>query len=193
MAISLHKGQRICLSSVANKVNGIIVSIGWDGVDLDNPAAQGKNSIDCDLSAILCELDNKACDVIYFDNRRNTNDSIVYTGDNRTGRGDGDDERIYIHFTKVPPNISKIVLAANIYDARAKRQHFGMINNAFAKVINWKTGEEICRYNLTDNYSNMTGIIIAEIVRFNDGWDFLPTGHGIAEASRLQSIIKLYQ
>lgn len=193
MAISLRKGQRISLSTASNKVNGIIAGLGWDSSGFDSVTAQKKSEIDCDLSAILCGLDNKACDVIYFEKRRNSNDSIVLTGDNRTGGDNGEDEKIYIHFTKLPPNIGKIVLVANIYDARAKRQHFGMIGNAYIKVINWKTGEEICRYNLTDNYSNMTGIIIAEIVRFDGGWDFVPSGKPLAEASRLQSVIKLYQ
>lgn len=192
MAISLLKKQRINLSSADNKVKGVIVGLGWDSSELGS-AAQNDARIDCDLSAILCGFDNKAREVIYFDRRRNSNDSIVYTGDNRTGCGEGDDEKIYIHFTKLPSDISKIVLAANIYDARAKRQHFGMINNAYAKVTDWKTGTEICRYNLTDNYSNMTGIIIAEIVRFNEGWDFIASGRAIPEASRLQSIVRLYE
>lgn len=191
MAISLRKGERINLSSPDKKVNGVIVCLGWDSAGIDD--TQSKCQIDCDLSAILCGLDNKACDVIYFEHRRNANDSIVYTGDSRTGQGDGDDEKIYIHFTKLPPNIGKIVLVANIYDARAKRQHFGMINNAYTKVVNWKTGEEICRYNLTDDYNHMTGIIIAEIVRFAQGWYFSSSGRPVQEASRLQSIIKLYQ
>lgn len=192
MAISLRKGERISLSSPDKKVNGVIVSLGWDSM----PGCgddQYKKQIDCDLSAIICGLDNKAREVVCFDQRRNANDSILYTRDSRTGEESGDDEKIYIRFTKLPPDIGKIVLAANIYDARAKRQHFGMINNAYTKVVDWKTSEELCRYNLTDDYSNMTGIIIAEVVKFSGGWDFLPSGRPVREASRLQSIVRLYQ
>lgn len=194
MAINLRKGERINLSSDSNRVNGIIVGLGWDVARYDGAAVSKKKSdIDCDASAILCGYDNIAFDVICFGKSRGENDSIVYAGDSRTGMGDGDDERIYINFTKLPSNIGKIVVAANIYDARAKRQHFGMIDNAYVRVLNWKTGEEICRYNLTDNYSNMTGIIVAEIIRSGSGWDFVPSGKAVAEASRIQSIVRLYR
>lgn len=187
MAVNLRKGERVSLSSQSSKVNGIIVGLGWDS------AQMGSAAVDCDASAILCGLNRKAYDVIYFGKARSQNDAVVYTGDSRTGDGSGEDEQIYINFTKLPPTAGLIVVAVNIYDAKAKRQHFGMINNAFVQVRNWKTGEQMCRFNLTDNYSGMTGIIAAEIVRSADGWDFVPMGQPIPEASRLQSIVKLYQ
>lgn len=194
MAINLRKGERISLSSESNRVNGIIVGLGWDIARYDGIAVSKKNAdIDCDSSAILCGYDNIAFDVICFGKKRAENDSIVYARDSRTGMGDGDDEKIYVNFTKLPSNIGKIVVGVNIYDARAKRQHFGMIDNAYVRVLNWKTGEELCRYNLTDNYSNMTGIIVAEIVRSGSGWDFVPSGKAVAEASRIQSLVRLYQ
>lgn len=187
MAVNLKKGQRVNLTSDSNRVAGVIVGLGWDS------AKDGSKNVDCDASAILCGLDGKAFDVIYFGKMRSENDAIIYTGDSQTGDGNGDNERIYVNFTKLPQNVGKIVIAANIYDAKAKRQHFGMINNAFVRVLNWKTQVEICRFNLTDNYSGMTGIIAAEIYRFGDGWDFATSGKAIQEASRLQSIVKLYQ
>ena len=187
MAVNLKKGQRINLSSEKNKVNGIIVGLGWDS------AKNGGSKIDCDAAAIVCGLDQKAFDVIYFGKMRNENDSIVYAGDSRTGKDGGDDENIYINFTKLPQNVGKIVVAVNIYDAGAKRQHFGMIDNAYIRVNNWKTGDELCKYSLTDNYSGMTGIIVAEILRYGGGWDFMSSGKPIREASRLQSIVRLYQ
>lgn len=187
MAVNLKKGQRVNLTSESNRVAGVIVGLGWDS------AKDGSKNVDCDASAILCGLDGKAFDVIYFGKMRSENDAIIYTGDSQTGDGNGDNERIYVNFTKLPPKVGKIVIAANIYDAKAKRQHFGMINNAFVRVLNWKTQVEICRFNLTDNYSGMTGIIAAEIYRFGDGWDFATSGKAIQEASRLQSIVKLYQ
>lgn len=187
MAVNLRKGERVALSSQSSKVNGIIVGLGWDG------AKFGGATVDCDASAILCGLDQKAYDVIYFGKMRSQNDAIVYTGDSRTGEGSGENEQIYINFTKLLPNVGKIVIAVNIYDAKAKRQHFGMIENAFVRVRNWKTGAEMYQFNLTDNYSGMTGIITAEIVRTPNGWDFMPIGKAVPEASRLQSIVKLYQ
>ena len=187
MAINIRKGQRVNLSSQSNRVSGVIVGLGWDS------AAEGSATVDCDVSAILCDLGGKAKDVIYFGKMRSANDAVVYTGDSQTGEGSGDDERIYINFTKLPPDVGRIVISTNIYDAKAKRQHFGMVNNALVRIVNWKTGEEMCRFNLTDNYSGMSGIIVAEISRTSAGWDFLPLGKAVPEASRLQSIVKLYQ
>lgn len=187
MAVNLQKGQKMNLSSERNRVNGIIVGLGWDSTQ------SGYANVDCDASAILCGLDQKAFDVIYFGKMRGENDSVVYTGDSKTGEGNGENEQIYVNFTKLPQMVGKIVVAVNIYDAKAKRQHFGMINNAFIRVRNWKTGEVLCQFNLSDNYSGMTGIIAAEIIRYGSGWDFVPIGRAIPEASRLQSIVKLYQ
>ena len=177
MAVNLRKGEKVNLSSVNNRVAGVIVGLGWDS------AKEGNASVDCDASAIICGVDGKAMDVICFNKMRSVNDAVIYTGDSQTGEGNGDNERIYINFTKLPANIGKIVIC----------QHFGMINNAFVRVVNWKTGQEMCRFNLTDNYSGMTGIIAAEIFRTAAGWDFAPVGRAIQEASRLQSIVKLYQ
>ena len=187
MAVNLRKGERVNLSSQSNRVSGVIVGLGWDC------AAEGNAAVDCDLSAILCDFSGKAVDVIYFGKMRSANDAVVYTGDNRNGEGSGDDERIYVNFTKIPRDIGKIVICTNIYDAKAKRQHFGMVSNAFVHIINWKTGVEMCRFSLTDNYSGMSGIIVAEIPLTSAGWDFLPLGRAVQEASRLQSIVKLYQ
>ena len=187
MAVNLRKGEKVNLSSVSNRVSGVIVGLGWDR------AQDGTANVDCDASAILCGNDGKAFDVICFRKKYSDNKAVTHTGDSQTGEGSGDNERIYINFTKLPQNIGKIVICVNIYDARAKRQHFGMINNAFVRVLNWKTGEEMFRFNLTDNYSGMTGIIAAEIFRTPSSWDFAPIGKAIQEASRLESIVRLYR
>lgn len=187
MAVNLKKGQQVNLSSASNRVAGVIIGLGWDS------AQAGHASVDCDASAILCGAAGGVKDVIYFGKMRSANDGVVYTGDSQTGEGNGDNERIYVNFGKLTNDIGRIVIAANIYDAKAKRQHFGMVNNAFVRVINWKTGQEICRFNLTDNYSGMTGIIAAEITRTAAGWDFKPDGTAVPEASRLQSIVKLFE
>lgn len=192
MAINLNKGQRVTLSSMENRLNGIIVGMGWDKAEID-PYTGKLTDIDCDLSAIICGLDNHAMDAVYFGKNAYINNSVVYAGDSRTGQGDGDNELIYVHLSKLPENVGKIVVVANIYDAKAKYQHFGMIKNAFVRIINWKTGEEMCRYNLTENYNHMTGIIAAEIIRYGNGWEFEPKGVPVAEASRLQAIYRMYQ
>lgn len=195
MAVNLKKGEKVNLSSSNNKVNGVIVGLGWDS------AGNGEESVDCDASAILCDRNGKVLEVVYFGQQFGANNTVAHRGDNRTGvdkkkTGNAqadmfsdEDEQIFVYITKLPPNISKIVFAVNIYDAKIKRQHFGMINRAFIRVRNGQKNEELYKYNLTDNYSGMTGIIVAEMVRRESGWDFVTIGRGIPEASRLQSIV----
>lgn len=183
MAINLTKGKTYNFSFA----DDVIIGLGWDS------AQAGHDAVDCDAAAILCGLDHKQFDVIYFGKTSSDNGAVLFGGDSRTGKGDGENEQILINFGKMPNNVGKIVIAVNIYDARAKRQHFGMINNAFVRGRSRKTGQEIFCFNLTDEYEDMTGIIAAEIVRFSKGWNFVPVGKGIREASRMMSIVKLYQ
>ncbi len=194
MSISLHKNETMSITSYDNKINGVIVGLGWDCAECDGVLLTKANSaIDCDLSAIICGHDGKKIDVVYFNKKRSENDAIVYAGDNRSGVGEGDDEKIYINFTKIPQNVGKLVIIVNIYDAAAKHQHFGMIKNAFVRIVNWKTEEEICRYNLTENYNNMTGLIVGELVRSSGSWDFVPMGKGVVRASRITAITRMYE
>ena len=118
---------------------------------------------------------------------------IVHQGDNLTGAGDGDDEQIMVDLSKLPRDISKIVFVVNIYDAKVRRQHFGLIKNAFIRLVDMSNGSEICRFNLTDNYSGMTGLVVGEIYRHDGEWKFNAIGRGVAEASRLDSLIALYR
>lgn len=124
---------------------------------------------------------------------RHVSGAIIHQGDNLTGEGDGDDEQIMVNLSMVPANIAKIVFVVNIYDARARNQHFGMIRNAFIRLVNMDNNTEICRYNLSDNYSNMTGLVVGEIYRKNGEWKFNAIGQPVQEASRLDSLVQLYR
>ena len=117
----------------------------------------------------------------------------MHQGDNLTGEGDGDDEQIMVNLSMVPTSIDKIVFVVNIYDARARNQHFGMIRNAFIRLVNMDNNTEICRYNLSDNYNNMTGLVVGEIYRKNGEWKFNAIGQPVQEASRFDSLIQLYR
>lgn len=116
----------------------------------------------------------------------------VHQGDNLTGAGDGDDEQIMVNLPMVPSNIEKMVFVVNIYDARARNQHFGMIRNAFIRLVDVDTGTEICRFNLSENYNGMTGLVVGEIYKRNGDWKFNAIGQPVQEASRLDSLIRLY-
>ena len=208
MGISLQKGQKIDLTkSGGGGLRQVMVGLGWDeaqqssgGGFLKGLFVGGQNqAIDCDASAILCGANGKivANDIsqccVYFGNLRHSSGAIVHQGDNLTGEGDGDDEQIMVNLSMVPTSIDKIVFVVNIYDARARNQHFGMIRNAFIRLVNMDNSTEICRYNLSDNYNNMTGLVVGEIYRKNSEWKFNAIGQPVREASRLDSLIQLYR
>lgn len=199
MSVNLQKGQKIDLTKPGQGLKKIMVGLGWDEASKGLMSIFKSNTVDCDASAILCGADgkvvarnaNECC--VYFGNLRHQSGAIVHQGDNLTGAGEGDDEQIMVDLPNVPENIEKIVFVVNIYDARAKGQHFGLIKNAFIRLVDMSSGKEICKYNLSEDYSNMTGLVVGEIYRRNGEWKFNAIGQGIAEASRLDSIIALYR
>lgn len=204
MSVSLQKGQKISLTKGGTGLTKVMVGLGWDEAQ---PAVTGLRAlfsakpqdIDCDASAILCGENGKVVSrtisdcCVYFGNLRHSSGAIVHQGDNLTGAGDGDDEQIMVDLSKVPQNIAKIVFVVNIYDANVRHQHFGLIKNAFIRLVDMKNGSEICKFNLTDNYSGMTGMVVGELYRYEDEWKFSAIGRGVAEASRLDSLIALYR
>ena len=130
---------------------------------------------------------------VYFGNLRHPSGAIVHQGDNLTGAGDGDDEQIMVNLPMVPSQVDKIVFVVNIYDARKRNQHFGLIRNAFIRLVDMDHHTEICRFNLSENYNNMTGLVVGEIYRKNGEWKFNAIGQPVQEASRLDSLIQLYR
>lgn len=208
MGISLQKGQKIDLTKGGGGgLRQVMVGLGWDEAQQSSGGGFLKGlfggsepqAIDCDASAILCGANGKivANDIsqccVYFGNLRHSSGAIVHQGYNLTGEGDGDDEQIMVNLSMVPASIDKIVFIVNIYDARARNQHFGMIRNAFIRLVNMDNNTEICRYNLSDNYNNMTGLVVGEIYRKNGEWKFNAIGQPVQEASRLDSLIQLYR
>ena len=127
-----------------------------------------------------------------FGNLTHSSGAIVHQGDNLTGAGDGDDEQIMVDLTRVPQDVFKIVFVVNIYDANVRGQHFGMIQNAFIRLVNLSNNSEICRFNLSENYYGMTGMVVGEIYRYNGEWKFNAIGQPVQDASRLQSLLNLF-
>lgn len=204
MSINLQKGQKIDLSKGGAGGTGlhrVMVGLGWDEAPRSGGGLFGLRQpqpIDCDASVILCgangkivSTDIKQC-CVYFGNLRHYSGAIVHQGDNLTGAGDGDDEQIMVNLPMVPSNIEKMVFVVNIYDACARNQHFGMIRNAFIRLVDVDTGTEICRFNLSENYNGMTGLVVGEIYKRNGDWKFNAIGQPVQEASRLDSLIRLY-
>ena len=199
MAINLQKGQKIDLTKGGTGLRAVMVGLGWDEAQSGGLFGLIKpKPIDCDASVILCGADGKVVSrdinqsVVYFGNLRHTSDAIIHQGDNLTGAGEGDDEQIMVDLSRVPMNIQRMVFVVNIYDANVRNQHFGMIKNAFIRLVDLDKRTEICRFNLTEDYSGMTGLVVGEIYRKNGEWKFNAIGQPVREASRLQSLIKLY-
>ena len=208
MGINLQKGQKINLSKEGNGLSQVMVGLGWDEVEKTQATGGGlfglfksqpqTQDIDCDASAILLNANgrlvsadaNSCC--VYWGNLKHWSGSIVHQGDNLTGAGDGDDEQIMVNLNGVPSEIHKIVFVVNIYDAGARGQHFGMIQNAFIRLVDMRNQQEICRFNLSENYYGMTGMIVGELYRYNNEWKFNAIGQPVKEASRLQSLLNLY-
>ena len=126
---------------------------------------------------------------MYFGNLRHRSGAVQHMGDNLTGAGAGDDEQIVIELDRVPAEYDRIVMVVNIYQAMARKQHFGMIRNAFIRIVDARNNQELCRYNLSDNYDDMTAMIFGEVYRHNGEWKFNAIGQatkdpGLGELSR---------
>ncbi|MCT4621044.1 MAG: TerD family protein [Marinisporobacter sp.] len=202
MAINLQKGQRIDLTKSNPGLSKIMIGLGWDPVEQKNTGGflsglfgGGKApEIDCDASVLMLDNNGKLArkqDLIYFGNLRSTCGSVVHSGDNLTGGGAGDDEQIFVTLGMVPNNIQRMVFVVNIYDCIRRKQDFGLIKNAFIRVVNGGDMKEIIRYNLSDEYAGKTTLIVGEIYRHNGDWKFGAIGEGTNDAS-LSEIVKKY-
>ena len=185
MAINLQKGQKVSLTKDNAGLSNILVGLGWDEAPRAKVGffAPKPQPIDCDASAIMLKngkLCNKA-DLIYFGNLSHRTGTVQHLGDNLTGAGEGDDEQILIDLSLVPMEYDRIVIVVNIYQAYKRKQQFGMIQNAFIRLVDARNNMEICRYNLTDNYQGMTAMIFGEIYRHNGEWKFNAIGQGTTD------------
>ncbi len=204
MAVCLQKGQKVNLTKdTGASLNEIMVGLGWAEATPTKTGLFGLlkssgPSIDCDAAIILCGADGKRLPgsdrdcCIYFANNVNKNSSIVHLGDNLTGAGFGDDEQIMIKLQDIPSEVEKLVFVVNIYNGSSKNQHFGLINNSFIRIVDLSSNNEFCKYNLSENYDSMTGLIVGEIYRNNGNWKFNAIGQGVQNADTLDRLIDLY-
>lgn len=180
MSISLQKGQKVSLSKDNSGLSKVIVGLGWDEVQQAKRGffAPKPQAIDCDASAIMLR-NGKLCnngDLVYFGNLMHSTGSVIHQGDNLTGAGDGDDEQLVVDLSRIPADYDKIVMVVNIYDAIQRKQDFGMIQNAFIRLVDARNNNEICKYNLSESYDGMTAMIFGEIYKNNGEWKFNAIG-----------------
>ncbi|MDR1378854.1 MAG: TerD family protein [Synergistaceae bacterium] len=178
MAISLQKGQKVDLTKGNSGLSKIFIGLGWDTNKYD-----GGVDFDLDAAAFLLGDNGKVnsdSDFVFYSNLECPSGAVEHTGDNLTGQGQGDDEIIKVDLSKIPAEISKIDFTVTIYDAEKRRQNFGMVSNAFIRVINEVNGQELIRYDLGEDYSIETAVVVAEIYRSGTEWKFNAIGSGFA-------------
>ena len=175
MAISLQKGGNVNLSKEAPSLTKMVIGLGWD------PRATDGAAFDIDGSAFLLKADGKVrsdADFIFYNNLKSTDGSVTHAGDNTTGAGEGDDEKIMIDLAMVPAEVDKITIGVTIHDAEARKQNFGMVGKAYIRCLDANGDKEIARYDLSEDGSTETAMIFGEIYRAGAEWKFKAVGQG---------------
>ena len=191
MAINLSKGQRISLEKVSPGLKQIFIGLGWD----INVTDTGSD-FDIDASLFLVDGSEKLLSdqhFIFYNNQTSPDPekSIYQRGDNRTGEGEGDDEIIDVNLQTVPTDIDKVVITVTIHEADKRQQNFGQVSNAFVRIVNCENEEEIIRYDLTEDFSVETALIMAELYRKDGEWRMNAVGAGYEGG--LPALVERYQ
>lgn len=192
MPINLQKGQKIDLTKTNPGLTDVTVGLGWDPVQ--KSAKSGlfgairtavSSNIDCDASVLLLQQDRLVTeqDIVSFRKLQSNCGTVRHSGDNLTGHGNGDDEQVFVALNNLPAKYNKIVFIVNIFAAASRKQDFGMIQNAFIRLVNSRTNEELVRYDLSENYAGKTSLILGELYRHNGEWKFAALGTGTNDVS----------
>ena len=176
MPISLKKGQKVSLTKGNPGLKNVVVGLGWDTNAYDTGS-----DFDLDAAAFCLTDSGKVSsqnDFVFFGNLNHQSGAVSHLGDNLTGAGDGDDEQIKIDLSKIPGEITKIAFTVTIYEAEARRQNFGQVSNAFVRIFDENTGEELLRYDLGEDFSIETAVVFGELYKNADEWKFNAIGSG---------------
>ena len=176
MAITLSKGQKVSLTKGNPGLKNIVLGLGWDTNKYD-----GGFDFDLDSAAFLLDENGKVnadTDFVFYNNLKHSSGAVEHLGDNLTGEGDGDDEQVKVDLSLVPQNISKIAFTVTIHEALERRQNFGQVSNSYVRVIDEDTNQELLNYELGEDFSIETAIVVCEIYRHNGEWKFNALGSG---------------
>ena len=180
MSVSLQKGQKVDLTKGNAGLRRVMVGLGWDAAEQQAGLFGGRTQdIDCDAIAFLLNSEGKvesSSDVVFFNNLRHMSGCVLHQGDNLTGEGEGDDEQIMVDLANLPAKYERVVVLVSIYKATDRGQHFGMIRNAFIRLVDADKNKELCIYNLSENYSGMTALVFGELYRYKGEWKFNAVG-----------------
>lgn len=178
MGIQLSKGQRIDLTKTNPGLTKAIIGLGWD-----TNKYQGGHDFDLDASAFLVDANNKCqndLDFVFYNNLQHPSGAVIHTGDNRTGEGDGDDEQLIVDFTKIPANVHRIGITVTIHDAEQRMQNFGQVSNAFVRLVDDSNNQELLRFDLGEDFSIETAVVVCELYRHGNDWKFNAIGSGFS-------------
>ena len=176
MPINLSKGQKVDLTKGNAGLDSILVGLGWDTNKYD-----GGHEFDLDVSVFMTGDNGKVeneTNFVFYNNPQDGAGSVIYSGDNRTGEGEGDDESVKVTLSKVPANVQKISFTVTIHEADARGQNFGQVSNAYIRIVDTAKNEELLRYDLGEDYSIETAIVVAELYRHTGEWKFAAVGSG---------------
>ena len=177
MPVSLSKGGNVSLSKEAPGLKTIVIGLGWDTRSTDGSA------FDLDASMFMLKTDEKVrsdSDFIFYNNKKSGDGSVEHLGDNTTGEGEGDDEQIKVNLDGVPQDVAKLSVGVTIHEADTRSQNFGMVSNAFIRVVNGSDNSEIARYDLSEDASTETAMLFGEVYRKDNEWKFKAIGQGFA-------------
>lgn len=175
MAVTLSKGQNVSLSKTDPLLKHILIGLGWDARSSDG------QDFDLDASVFMTADNGKVPSddyFVFYNQLKSPCGSVQHTGDNLTGDGDGDDESVIVELEKVPANIKSLFVTVTIHDAETRRQNFGQVSNAFVRLVNHETGQEVLRFDLSEDYSTETAMVFGEVYRHNGDWKFRAIGQG---------------
>ncbi len=176
MPINLSKGQKVDLTKGNPGLKNIMVGLGWDVNAFDSGA-----DFDLDAAAFMLGETGKCPtekEFVFYGNLEHPSEAVKHMGDNLTGEGEGDDEQIQIDLAKIPANIAKIAFTVTIYDAEVRRQNFGQVSNSFIRIVDESTGAELIKYDLGEDFSIETAVVVGELYRHNREWKFNAIGSG---------------
>ena len=178
MAISLKKGQKVDLTKTNPGLKEVLIGLGWDTNKYD-----GGKDFDLDSSVFMLGANGKVAsddDFVFYGNLKHKSGSVEHLGDNLTGAGEGDDEQIKIDLSKVPAEVEKIDFTVTIYEAEERKQNFGQVENAFIRVVDATNNKELIRYDLGEDFSIETAVVIGELYRNKGEWKFNAIGSGFS-------------
>jgi len=187
MSINLTKSQSIDLTKKNPSLNNLHIGLGWDANDANG------NEIDCDVSVFMLNENNKIPGdgyFVFYNNLTSGDGAIVHQGDNRTGEGDGDDEEVKMDLSKVDSEVLQMIFVVTIHEADSNNQDFSMVKNAFVRILDDANGKELCRYNLTENFTGSDSVQIGRVYNYENEWHFEAMGDGFSGG--LGTLLSMY-